>query len=207
MCPHVTALFGEVLCFKVKVSMLAGTGYFQQQGLVMLFHPGSFLALFFSHLSQALGGKLYFWVVVGNINRLLKEIYLERSFQPAMTALLPLKQRVLLALGPFFDFQIVKCSVLNSPKPCFNSVWYLNGNYLVILVSATIILPLALMKQLGEWIQDGRHVRKSHPHGVLVVITLSMDTCFCMCSFDCELNEDTLIHFYRQHKLGTQSSG
>lgn len=33
-------------------------------------------------------------------------------------------------------------------------MWYLNGNYLVILVSATIILPLALMKQLGEWIQD-----------------------------------------------------
>nr|XP_046239450.1 sodium-coupled neutral amino acid transporter 3 [Scatophagus argus] len=27
--------------------------------------------------------------------------------------------------------------------------WYLNGNYLVILVSASIILPLALMKQLG----------------------------------------------------------
>ncbi|XP_017335202.1 sodium-coupled neutral amino acid transporter 3 isoform X1 [Ictalurus punctatus] len=27
--------------------------------------------------------------------------------------------------------------------------WYLNGNYLVVLVSVTIILPLALMKQLG----------------------------------------------------------
>uniref|UniRef100_A0A8C3CRE7 Solute carrier family 38 member 3 n=1 Tax=Cairina moschata TaxID=8855 RepID=A0A8C3CRE7_CAIMO len=27
--------------------------------------------------------------------------------------------------------------------------WYLNGNYLVILVSVTVILPLALMKQLG----------------------------------------------------------
>lgn len=31
-----------------------------------------------------------------------------------------------------------------------NSLWYLNGNYLVIMVSASIILPLALMKQLGE---------------------------------------------------------
>uniref|UniRef100_A0A3Q2DS64 Solute carrier family 38 member 3b n=1 Tax=Cyprinodon variegatus TaxID=28743 RepID=A0A3Q2DS64_CYPVA len=30
-----------------------------------------------------------------------------------------------------------------------NSLWYLNGNYLVIMVSASIILPLALMKQLG----------------------------------------------------------
>ncbi|XP_023661292.1 sodium-coupled neutral amino acid transporter 3 [Paramormyrops kingsleyae] len=27
--------------------------------------------------------------------------------------------------------------------------WYLNGNYLVVMVSASIILPLALMKQLG----------------------------------------------------------
>ncbi|KAM7402236.1 hypothetical protein PAMP_017495 [Pampus punctatissimus] len=30
-----------------------------------------------------------------------------------------------------------------------SDLWYLNGNYLVILVSITIILPLALMKQLG----------------------------------------------------------
>uniref|UniRef100_A0A665TM72 Solute carrier family 38 member 3b n=1 Tax=Echeneis naucrates TaxID=173247 RepID=A0A665TM72_ECHNA len=30
-----------------------------------------------------------------------------------------------------------------------NSLWYINGNYLVVMVSASIILPLALMKQLG----------------------------------------------------------
>ncbi|GAA6221939.1 sodium-coupled neutral amino acid transporter 3-like isoform X1 [Lates japonicus] len=30
-----------------------------------------------------------------------------------------------------------------------SDLWYLNGNYLVIMVSACIILPLALMKQLG----------------------------------------------------------
>ncbi|XP_044203705.1 sodium-coupled neutral amino acid transporter 3-like isoform X1 [Thunnus albacares] len=30
-----------------------------------------------------------------------------------------------------------------------SDVWYLNGNYLVIMVSVGIILPLALMKQLG----------------------------------------------------------
>ncbi|XP_068170460.1 sodium-coupled neutral amino acid transporter 3 isoform X2 [Antennarius striatus] len=30
-----------------------------------------------------------------------------------------------------------------------SDLWYLNGNYLVILVSAIVILPLALMKQLG----------------------------------------------------------
>ncbi|KAI6051725.1 sodium-coupled neutral amino acid transporter 3 [Marmota monax] len=29
------------------------------------------------------------------------------------------------------------------------SIWYMNGNYLVILVSVTVILPLALMRQLG----------------------------------------------------------
>ncbi|KAM9799860.1 sodium-coupled neutral amino acid transporter 3-like isoform X1 [Syngnathus typhle] len=28
-------------------------------------------------------------------------------------------------------------------------LWYLNGNYLVVMVSASVILPLALMKQLG----------------------------------------------------------
>lgn len=31
--------------------------------------------------------------------------------------------------------------------PC--RVWYMNGNYLVILVSVIVILPLALMRQLG----------------------------------------------------------
>uniref|UniRef100_A0A8C6LHG5 Solute carrier family 38 member 3 n=1 Tax=Nothobranchius furzeri TaxID=105023 RepID=A0A8C6LHG5_NOTFU len=31
-----------------------------------------------------------------------------------------------------------------------SDVWYLNGNYLVVMVSASVILPLALMKQLGE---------------------------------------------------------
>lgn len=32
--------------------------------------------------------------------------------------------------------------------PCRD--WYMNGNYLVILVSVIVILPLALMRQLGE---------------------------------------------------------
>uniref|UniRef100_A0A665TP65 Solute carrier family 38 member 3b n=1 Tax=Echeneis naucrates TaxID=173247 RepID=A0A665TP65_ECHNA len=30
-----------------------------------------------------------------------------------------------------------------------SDLWYINGNYLVVMVSASIILPLALMKQLG----------------------------------------------------------
>lgn len=32
--------------------------------------------------------------------------------------------------------------------------WYLNGNYLVVIVSVAVILPLALMKQLGKCIID-----------------------------------------------------
>lgn len=35
-------------------------------------------------------------------------------------------------------------------RPSASRDWYMNGNYLVILVSVTIILPLALMKQLGK---------------------------------------------------------
>lgn len=31
-----------------------------------------------------------------------------------------------------------------------SELWYLNGNYLVVMVSISIILPLALMKQLGK---------------------------------------------------------
>lgn len=31
------------------------------------------------------------------------------------------------------------------------SEWYLNGNYLVVIVSIAVILPLALMKQLGKF--------------------------------------------------------
>lgn len=32
--------------------------------------------------------------------------------------------------------------------------WYLNGNYLVVIVSVAVILPLALMKQLGKCVID-----------------------------------------------------
>lgn len=35
-------------------------------------------------------------------------------------------------------------------RPSASRDWYMNGNYLVILVSVTVILPLALMKQLGK---------------------------------------------------------
>ena len=37
--------------------------------------------------------------------------------------------------------------------------WYMNGNYLVIIVSLLVILPLALMKQLGKYVDAVRLVR------------------------------------------------
>ncbi|XP_043837965.1 sodium-coupled neutral amino acid transporter 3 [Dromiciops gliroides] len=45
------------------------------------------------------------------------------------------------------EVPLVIQAFLNVPEQ--TSVWYVNGNYLVILVSVTIILPLALMRQLG----------------------------------------------------------
>lgn len=45
------------------------------------------------------------------------------------------------------ELPLVIQTFLNLEKP--TSVWYMNGNYLVILVSVSVILPLALMRQLG----------------------------------------------------------
>uniref|UniRef100_G3X2G3 Solute carrier family 38 member 3 n=1 Tax=Sarcophilus harrisii TaxID=9305 RepID=G3X2G3_SARHA len=45
------------------------------------------------------------------------------------------------------EVPLVIQTFLNLPEK--TSDWYMNGNYLVILVSITIILPLALMRQLG----------------------------------------------------------
>ncbi|KAL6049002.1 hypothetical protein STEG23_030641, partial [Scotinomys teguina] len=45
------------------------------------------------------------------------------------------------------ELPLVIQTFLNLEKP--TPAWYMDGNYLVILVSVTIILPLALMRQLG----------------------------------------------------------
>ncbi|XP_052576164.1 sodium-coupled neutral amino acid transporter 3 [Peromyscus californicus insignis] len=45
------------------------------------------------------------------------------------------------------ELPLVIQTFLNLEEP--SPVWYMDGNYLVILVSVTIILPLALMRQLG----------------------------------------------------------
>ncbi|XP_038871942.1 sodium-coupled neutral amino acid transporter 3-like isoform X2 [Salvelinus namaycush] len=46
-----------------------------------------------------------------------------------------------------YEFPLVIQAFLGVDKP--SGEWYLNGNYLVIMVSFSVILPLALMKQLG----------------------------------------------------------
>uniref|UniRef100_A0A3Q0SYT4 Solute carrier family 38 member 3a n=1 Tax=Amphilophus citrinellus TaxID=61819 RepID=A0A3Q0SYT4_AMPCI len=46
-----------------------------------------------------------------------------------------------------YELPLVIQAFLRVDKPA--GEWYLNGNYLVIIVSIAIILPLALMKQLG----------------------------------------------------------
>ncbi|XP_071391368.1 sodium-coupled neutral amino acid transporter 3-like [Centroberyx affinis] len=46
-----------------------------------------------------------------------------------------------------YEFPLVIQAFLKVDKPA--GEWYMNGNYLVIIVSIAIILPLALMKQLG----------------------------------------------------------
>lgn len=48
----------------------------------------------------------------------------------------------------------VCCLIIFPPPICVSDClslreWFLNGNYLIIIVSACIILPLALMRQLG----------------------------------------------------------
>uniref|UniRef100_A0A8C5BF86 Solute carrier family 38 member 3a n=1 Tax=Gadus morhua TaxID=8049 RepID=A0A8C5BF86_GADMO len=50
--------------------------------------------------------------------------------------------RVLINPSPLFLFLSFLCS----------REWYMNGNYLVIIVSILVILPLALMKQLGKYV-------------------------------------------------------
>ncbi|XP_068172289.1 sodium-coupled neutral amino acid transporter 3-like [Antennarius striatus] len=46
-----------------------------------------------------------------------------------------------------YEFPLVIQAFLKVDKPA--GEWFLNGNYLVVIVSVAVILPLALMKQLG----------------------------------------------------------
>ncbi|XP_067092596.1 sodium-coupled neutral amino acid transporter 3-like [Osmerus mordax] len=46
-----------------------------------------------------------------------------------------------------YEFPLVIQAFLGVDKP--SGEWFMNGNYLVIMVSIAVILPLALMKQLG----------------------------------------------------------
>lgn len=149
-----------MLCFKVKVSTNQRSLFSEARFAYVI------LSLhIFSSVSQscwALRGKICLWLAERNISRLffLKSI-LSGVFSSRVQlhcCCLNMCCHMILASKQFWT--LVKFLVLSKPKTFFflNSVWYLNGNYLVILVSAAIILPLALMKQLGEWIQDGRYI-------------------------------------------------
>ncbi|XP_048878509.1 sodium-coupled neutral amino acid transporter 3-like isoform X1 [Brienomyrus brachyistius] len=46
-----------------------------------------------------------------------------------------------------YEFPLVIQAFLGVDTP--TSEWYLNGNYLVVILSVSVVLPLALMKQLG----------------------------------------------------------
>lgn len=65
-----------------------------------------------------------------------------------------LQTNVLHCRNPSWKTQLILvtpfCASADDGCVCFLSEWYLNGNYLVVLVSVCVIFPLALMKQLGE---------------------------------------------------------
>lgn len=67
------------------------------------------------------------------------------------------------------SFLASKCSRGVTQPVSVSRDWYMNGNYLVILVSVTIILPLALMKQLGKlpraWAHPSSRMRRKYPPG------------------------------------------
>uniref|UniRef100_A0A671LFS0 Sodium-coupled neutral amino acid transporter 3-like n=1 Tax=Sinocyclocheilus anshuiensis TaxID=1608454 RepID=A0A671LFS0_9TELE len=52
--------------------------------------------------------------------------------------------------------------------------WFLNGNYLIIIVSILIILPLALMRQLGKPFCSVFVVNPSFSHPFYLLVTLPM---------------------------------
>uniref|UniRef100_A0A673GBI1 Sodium-coupled neutral amino acid transporter 3-like n=1 Tax=Sinocyclocheilus rhinocerous TaxID=307959 RepID=A0A673GBI1_9TELE len=52
--------------------------------------------------------------------------------------------------------------------------WFLNGNYLIIIVSILIILPLALMRQLGKPFCSVLVVNPSFSHPFYLLVTLPM---------------------------------
>uniref|UniRef100_A0A8C1XMH6 Solute carrier family 38 member 3a n=1 Tax=Cyprinus carpio TaxID=7962 RepID=A0A8C1XMH6_CYPCA len=65
-----------------------------------------------------------------------------------------------------YEFPLVIQAFLKVDNP--SGEWYLNGNYLVVIVSCSVILPLALMKQLGKSSQTDSYT-KLHTPLILVI--------------------------------------
>uniref|UniRef100_A0A8D3E4L4 Solute carrier family 38 member 5a n=1 Tax=Scophthalmus maximus TaxID=52904 RepID=A0A8D3E4L4_SCOMX len=66
--------------------------------------------------------------------------------------------------------------------------WFMNGNFLIIIVSAFIILPLALMKQLGYL-----GYTSGFSLSCMVFFLISVSDCF-LCSSDTHLNVTPVAH-------------
>uniref|UniRef100_A0A8C1R359 Solute carrier family 38 member 3a n=1 Tax=Cyprinus carpio TaxID=7962 RepID=A0A8C1R359_CYPCA len=60
-----------------------------------------------------------------------------------------------------YEFPLVIQAFLKVDNP--SGEWYLNGNYLVVIVSCSVILPLALMKQLGKSSQTDSYIKLHTP--------------------------------------------
>uniref|UniRef100_A0A8C1XRN9 Solute carrier family 38 member 3a n=1 Tax=Cyprinus carpio TaxID=7962 RepID=A0A8C1XRN9_CYPCA len=60
-----------------------------------------------------------------------------------------------------YEFPLVIQAFLKVDNP--SGEWYLNGNYLVVIVSCSVILPLALMKQLGKSSQTDSYTKLHTP--------------------------------------------
>uniref|UniRef100_A0A3B5MSM4 Solute carrier family 38 member 3a n=1 Tax=Xiphophorus couchianus TaxID=32473 RepID=A0A3B5MSM4_9TELE len=79
-----------------------------------------------------------------------------------------------------YEFPLVIQAFLKVDVPA--GEWYLNGNYLVIIVSVAVILPLALMKQLGYLGYTSGFSLSCMVFFLVSVSLLVMNYTYCMCS-------------------------
>ncbi|KAI9515656.1 hypothetical protein NQZ68_023306 [Dissostichus eleginoides] len=73
-------------------------------------------------------------------------------------------------------------------KPENTGEWFLNGNYLIIIVSVVIILPLALMKQLG-------YLGYTSGFSLCCMVFFVISVIFKKFNIPCPLNEDNHNNF------------
>uniref|UniRef100_A0A8C1N011 Solute carrier family 38 member 3a n=1 Tax=Cyprinus carpio TaxID=7962 RepID=A0A8C1N011_CYPCA len=73
-----------------------------------------------------------------------------------------------------YEFPLVIQAFLKVDNP--SGEWYLNGNYLVVIVSCSVILPLALMKQLGKSSQTDSYIKLHTPLILFATSLTSVNT-------------------------------